>query len=244
MENDIIIKSLLELGLSDIAAQVYQSYLIEPDSSVSELSRKITVYRQKIYDAILELEQKGLIKNSKIIPPSEVLALLVQKDIVSKQKTESFREILPEMLKYYYAKEKESFSLVYEGKSEYLKLFYKFIEETNGEMYIWGDMKTFIELVSWELNRKWIDIRIAKKVGIKMLTFRNKYMKELELNNNEELRSIKYLDQKYNSEAVVWINQNSIVIWNPVIPRATLIYDPIMTKFFKSMFDMFWDILD
>jgi hypothetical protein len=178
------------------------------------------------------------------IPPSEVLALLVQKNIDSQRKTDSFREVLPEMLKYYYAKEKESFNLVYEGKSEYLKLFYKFIEETNGEMYIWGDMKTFIELVSWELNRKWIDIRITKKVKIKMLTFQNHYMNELEPTNRDELRQIKYLDQKYNSEAVIWINQNSIVIWNPVIPRATLIYDPIMTKFFVSMFNMFWDILD
>jgi sugar-specific transcriptional regulator TrmB len=244
MQNNTIFKSLLELGLSDIAAQVYQCYLIDQDTSISDLSRKITVYRQKIYDAITELGQKGLIKNSKIIPPSEVLALLVQKNIDSQRKTDSFREVLPEMLKYYYAKEKESFSLVYEGKSEYLKLFYKFIEETNGEMYIWGDMKTFIELVSWELNRKWIDIRIVKKVGIKMLTFQNEYMKQLEPTNSDEIRQIKYLDQKYNSEAVIWINQNSIVIWNPIIPRATLIYDPIMTKFFVSMFNMFWDILD
>lgn len=239
----IIEEILQELRISIIGSQVYFLLLTNPNYNISNIAKELNVHRQKIYDSLEELASKEIVKDSKIISPAQVYAMFNQKQADLKNKAVLMETVLPEFLNYYYSQSKSPFVEIFEGKDQFLQLFYKIANETQSELLSIGNIGKFIEMVGLENTHRLIKIRQKNKIVAKMLMFHNEYIDRLFLNNQEELREVKFLDPKYDTNCTIWINQNSVSIWNPLIPRVTSITDAKITEMLRNLHAMIWEML-
>jgi sugar-specific transcriptional regulator TrmB len=102
MRNNDCVESLVDLGLSQLEAQVYLCLLQEAPATGYKIAKVLGRPVSNIYSVIKAMEDKGLIlvddgekQVCRAVPPGELLHLLEQQFLTRKQRAESFVKDLP-----------------------------------------------------------------------------------------------------------------------------------------------------
>ncbi len=114
MDKDI----LKQIGLTDYEAEVYLALLANGQMSAYELAEKAGLYRQVTYDSLKRLQEKGFVssvterktKLFKAIDPKLILEFL-------NERTESYKQILPELINLDKASKQPLSVETYKGKN-------------------------------------------------------------------------------------------------------------------------------
>src|SRR3989344_1029121 len=110
--------TLKQIGLTDYEAEVYLALLANGQISAYELAEKAGLYRQVTYDSLKRLVEKGFVssviecktKLFKATDPNLILELI-------NEKTESYKQMLPELTKLYNTSKQPLMVETYKGKN-------------------------------------------------------------------------------------------------------------------------------
>jgi sugar-specific transcriptional regulator TrmB len=223
MVNNTLKKSLTTLGVSQLAADYYIFILQNPNSNISKTAKGINTYRYKIYEVIKELEENEIIINDKIISPQDVLNRL-KYDLIQKEKeVQDMEELVPEYLKYYKTKVSSKNSIILEGKFQFINTLNNIFENKNCEMWIVGNIDSFIRVVGQEYNQKLMSDRIKQKLSLKILIYPSLLVDYEHKDNKKDLREVRYLLDFPISKGLVFLIKDKIIFWNCDLLRAIVI---------------------
>lgn len=144
---------LEELGLSQNEAKIYETLLIEGESTVSAISNKSKIHRRNIYDSMSRLIEKGLVfqvigKGDNLYRPVEPNKLMELVD----EKRRKLDKIMPNLIEEYKAKPHLEAAYIYKGV-EGFKNYLRDMLSTQDDAYFigakgcWFDprLKTFLD---------------------------------------------------------------------------------------------------
>lgn len=250
MTNDLLYNSLLNAELSPLAARIYLELMNNEDLTISDLAKIYAVQRKKIYDCLSELEKLGLIEKEfrfsrkiSIKSPSKIISILQQKEFALKSNLEGLTTLLPTLMDQYYDK-KSDFIKIYKGRTQLTNLFDLILEENPGvEILGLGDFQTNIEFWGVEYDQVWKQRRISKQIKLRGLTFPGYIPSKLANKDLLELRQMKLLPDKFRSQGLIIVSGNVVTQWNPILPRAIYINDPVFAGLFRSLFEIVWNLV-
>ena len=251
-KGNILSNTLQKLGLSPLAIQVYETLVKLPDANIKQIADKIGVYRLKIYQALDELVEIGLIVRgedySRIIelsPPSKLMTIVRMRETEMNRTAEDLSKILPDLQSQYYSKGREPITKIYQGKKEFTQIFHQILDETQrgDEVLMFSEGKDFYDLIDFDYyNENWMKPRIKKGVYVRVLVREdNSEFRKMQKQDKEHLRQMKVLPDSFKSLGAVWVCGNKILNWNTAMARVIVITDSTMAKFYKDLFEVVWN---
>jgi len=256
LQNNILEKSLKELGLSNFQIQLYSLLIKKEDLNIMQLAKELGVYRLKVYDALEELRQLNLIQKESnysrkitVEPPSKIVNLLKRKESELSQLNLSLSEYLPTLQNEYYSSRKQPVIKVYEGKTQFINIFHQVLEEleVDDEILILGEGQDFYDIIDFEYYfSTFREDRIKKEIKAKVLWKQPILLdiKKLISTDSKELRKSKILPVSFSSPGGVWITKNKVINWTTVLPKAIVIQDQNLVVYYRELFESYWNILD
>ncbi len=248
MNFNVIKKTFSELGFSDIEAQVYIKAL-NPDNTISGIAEQIKVERATVYSAIKKLESNGLVVKRKtpysrgieVEPPSKVLTKLKKKASETMNLSSDFEQVLPDLMSSFHATDRRYQKVMfYETKEDFISVFDKILEETDEGGLFFGDAHSFINFVGVDYEKDWIRRRVDRGLSIRILVSYSPLLADIKKSDKPELRETKFLPKGFAFKSSFQVYGYKTILWNPVIPRVTIIDDPIYARMFKQIFEMLW----
>lgn len=253
--NNILEKSLKELGLSNFQIQLYCLLIKKEDLNIMQLAKELGVYRLKVYDALEELKLLNLVEKEsnysrKIIveSPSKIVNLLKRKESELSQLNLNLSEYLPSLQNEYYSSRKQPMVKIYLGKTQFTNMFHQVLEElkSDDEILILGEGQDFYDIIDFEyyfstFRRDRIERNIKAKVLWKEPTSFD--VKRLITLDSEELRESKILPEHFKTSGSIWITKNKVINWTTVLPKAIVIQDQSLVLFYKDLFETIWNII-
>lgn len=249
---ETLYSSLKELGLYEHEIELYATSLSLGPSSVAILAKTLNINRPNIYKVIGELEKHGLAKFSErkkynrtfmVESPTVVRDLLHKKrELLSQQDAKLFTA-LPDLVALYRQGELPTSVKIFEGKDQFLKIFFQVLDESKDEILYCGSAQDLISgFIGWEQEEKWIATRLKKSIFMKALIFGGvdaEKLKNDDLNQKRETRFIKNMTMFPTS---FHLYANKIILWQPIAPMAILIEDQYVVNMFKSIFNVLWEL--
>lgn len=233
------IKTLEDLGLSNVEAKVYLALLDLGRVVANKVSEHSGIHRRTVYDALETLIQKGLVNftiesNKKYYQaenPKRFLDLL-------ENKKEEFNLLLPELLlKFQSSKIKQEIN-IYRGHKG-LKNIFDDILKAKKEAYLFGSGGKFKESFGEIYRDQWF--LKAKKNKIKIHAIFSEEAKT-HAKNSSEIDS-KFIKEKYAplSSTVIYGNKTAIIIYSEQ-PMAILITSEEIASSYMQYFETLWKI--
>jgi sugar-specific transcriptional regulator TrmB len=250
MYNSTIFQALYDIGLSQMEAQLYYDLLLKPDLTITELATDYSVHREKIYQASQKLVDIGLAnygKSTKKIfleSPSKIHILLKQKKSHFAKTEKDFIDILPDILPMFHNETQKPIVQLYEGIDNFYGIFDQFIEEAKEEIMCFTNPKYFHNVIGLDYLDTWIDKRVEKGLGIRIITAKTHLYQGVLNSSNERLRKIRFLEDSDSFKATFYISGDRIAIWSSNMPKAVSIQDRVITDTFKFMFETIWKSLE
>lgn len=250
MNNEELVKLLEELGIAGNEASVYLACLELGPTSITRIARKAEVERATVYAILERLKDRGLVgievkdydRRVQVEAPDKLLVLAKQKKRSIEAREHQFKEILPDLLATVNQRGKQPKVRFYEGKEQFMQVFDQILDEAKGEMYYFGQVDLFVQLVSWEFEKQWIKRRMRKKIFIYLFVNKCELGERYKKYDAQELRETRFLPENMQFEASFLLWGNKIVLWNPVVPLAIAIEDEIIVKMFREMFFRLWKV--
>ena len=254
-KNNILEKSLEELGLNSFQIRLYSLLIKKEDLNIMQLAKELGVYRLKVYDGLEELKRLNLVEKEsnysrKIIvePPSKIVNLLKRKESELSQLNLNLSEYLPSLQNEYYSSRKQPIVKIYSGKTQFTNMFHQILEELNSddEILILGEGQDFYEIIDFEyyfstFRKDRIEKNIRAKVLWKEPTSAD--VKGLIVLDSQELRESKILPDHFRKSGSIWITKNKVINWTTVLPKAIVIQDKSLVLFYKDLFETIWNEL-
>lgn len=247
---EILYDSLQELGLTDHEIVLYLLSLSLGPTTITVLAEYMTIPRPNVYKVIDGLEKIGLAKFSErkkytrsfmVEPPSVVRELLKKK----KEKLSVFDQkivtSLPDLLALYKQGELPTSVRIFQGKQQFLQLFFQIIEEEKCESQFCGSAQDFIGFISWQEEREWISRRIQFGIKIRALLLPSQDADTLQSTDAKELRETRILCGAQPFATSFQLFANKIILWQPKAPLAVFIEDEYITQMFRSVFEVLWE---
>jgi predicted transcriptional regulator len=246
MTANLLHQALNELGLSPFDILIYDNYLKDPDLKISDLSTTLGVDRKKIYLSLERLIELGLaIKNGwgkvSLRSPRKISALLEQKQNQTKILLNDLDKLLPSLIDSQIGKNSQI--KIFKGKSGFRDLAYELLDTTAQEELFLGSAEKYIDLLGFEYTLNWVQDRVNQKIISKNIIYANYYTANLQSQDINQLRQVKYLLNQYQSNAAYNVIGDKLAVWNPITAQAMLIQDPILCEFFKQMFNLIWELV-
>ncbi|MCD4666596.1 winged helix-turn-helix transcriptional regulator [archaeon] len=234
-------ENLIKAGFNKNESKIYLTLIKKGPSSAGEISKKSGVYRTNVYDALNSLIEKGLVayifkgklKTFQAINPNKLL------DIV-KEKEESLKEIMPDLVKHYKTTESKQKMYMFEG-IQGIKAITDDILKDKKDVLTFGipkdmkyKMKSFLK--SYHLKR------MKSKIWQKHIYDENAAERINHLNKLKYTRAA-YLPNSIDSPTTttVYGNKVSFFIWSdPII--SILIESENMAKEYKKYFNVLWKL--
>ncbi len=243
-----IYTSLKELDLTEHEINLYLISLKDGPSAITSLAEKLQISRPNVYKVIKGLEDKGLANFSDkekftrdfvVEPPTVVLEKLREKKNKLAEIDQNFVINLPGLLATYNQGENNSKIRIYQGKGDFLSIFKQSIEEEDKEMSFFGSSKDFVNFVSWDVEKKWIEDRMKKGIFIKVLTLPSDFSDKIVQNDKNELRETRIFESKDFSSSFLLFGRK-VVFWQPKAPLAIVIQDQFLFEMMKNIFEKSW----
>ncbi|KKP57767.1 MAG: Transcriptional regulator, TrmB [Candidatus Moranbacteria bacterium GW2011_GWF1_34_10] len=244
-------EKLKALGLSYNEQRVYMSLVKIGETSVGDIIKDVNAHRQSVYNALEELEEKGLvIKNKKngtnhykVSDPDEFLNNLKKKELIARQLGE---EISKEL-----SKNKHEHEInVFDG-SEKIKHFFfnrdKKLPKGSELRIISNYANKYKEVLGDEfLSKEYNQLLIKKNLDIKIISselFREEFTKLSAELGNIKNRRIKFLSNDLMSPMATEIWEDGISFSSFEKDWFVIeIKNVFFAKAYKAHFESFWKI--
>jgi sugar-specific transcriptional regulator TrmB len=242
---NVLFKSLIDLGVSEFEAKVYQYLLDKPTASVSQMAIDLSTNRVRIYDSFKKLQETDLLDKTDSgllspAPPTRILSKLRFKETQTRRLSTDLEEVIPDLLYQYNSKARNPTVKIYEGKNNFIRLVHDILEEleVNSELLWLAEGEELYDIFGNEyFNQELGKKRFAKGVKAKILANPlNKLQTDMKLN-----REVRYLPKSFQTPGTIMISGAKIVNWNTVIPKVIMIEDVVMAKVYTQVFDLLWD---
>jgi len=245
---------LIQAGLSEEQAQIYQALLDKGPQRASDLTKWIGIKRGLVYKVLEQLENMGLALKSDgkgtvaIFSPAHPSLLL--SNIERKEKEVAMtREMLASSLgslssKYNLITGKPNVQF-FEGEEGIKKVLWDTLNTPKGtEICAYGDLESILKYIP-KINDEYSDRR--EKLGIKKRGFLldNAETREKIKNYHTEVTETKFI--KYNipemeTEVQIYENKISFITLKDNSMIGIIIEDPFIYKMQKAIFDHLWDV--
>ncbi|HBU07461.1 MAG TPA: hypothetical protein DEB09_05270 [Candidatus Magasanikbacteria bacterium] len=243
--------SLQELGLHEYEIELYTTSLAIGPTPIAILAKTLNINRPNIYKVIAELEKHGLVKFSErkkynrtfmVESPTVVRELLhKKKEKLVEQDTKLFTA-LPDLLALYRQGELPTSVKVFEGKDQFLKIFFQVLDESKDEILYCGSAQDLVSgFIGWAEEEKWIAKRLKKKIFIKALIFGGTDAEKLKDDDATQMRETRLIKNMLHFPTSFHLYANKMIIWQPKAPMAMLIEDEYIVAMFKSIFNVLWE---
>lgn len=236
------IDKLKSIGLNDKESQVYLALLELEDALVSEIAEKTKINRSLLYSVLTELADKGIVtyilKNNtryyRAAEPEKLMAML-------KEKENTFKQLLPELILLHKPKTKKPIVEILEGKEgirtvlndllRVKKEWLAFNVPGKGPEIIGPNVHAF-QKERQKLGIKLKVICVKTKAGVK----RGKEFSKM------RFTKVRYMPESYESPASNWVYGDRIVLifWYPEFPFAVRIIDRKLADSYKNHFKFIW----
>ena len=171
MKADLIKNSLLSIGLDEFSTLVYLQLLQNDQHDISSLSIKLDTYRLKIYQALDNLSEFGLIKNKArnysrniiLETPKRINSLIKEKQSSLSLISKKLNDYLPQLQSEFYSTRKQPLTNIYQGVTQFKLFFDLILDETQigGEILVIGDGSDFEDIVTAEyFLQNWMKRRL------------------------------------------------------------------------------------
>jgi sugar-specific transcriptional regulator TrmB len=250
MISDIIKSTLLELGCSELDAKIYQ-LLLDKKISVTHLAKTLNVHREKIYTALSNLQNIGLINKKpdysreiEVISPMHILSLLKIKAARTNKSAQDFGEVLPDLLLNFGDSLQDKKIEHLNGESDFIRAFDQLIDKSEGEILCYISPLYLYQVVDVSFLKYWVKKRTSSNVKVRLLASKEQsyvYESDQELQpNSAKLREIKYFDSAVKFQGTFCICGTTLYFFNPILMEVFVIKDKIMSETLRSMFEMLW----
>ncbi len=242
--------SLKELGLTESEANLYTMSLALGPATIASLAEHLSIPRPNVYKVIAGLETHGLAKFSErkqytrtfvVESPTIVLQKLREKREKVANLDHSLVGFMPELLAQYHQGETPTKIKIFQGKDEWLKIFFQVLDEAKGNISFFGSADSFIELISWEKEYEWIEKRIEKNIHINVLLTPSKDAEVLGRSERKEMRTTRIYTGSLPFVTGFMVYANKVIIWQPKAPLVLLIEDEYIIEMLRSVFAFMWD---
>lgn len=238
--------SLERIGLSRQESAVYISTLKLGVAKVSEIARKANVKREAAYYTLKLLHEKGYIseviksgvKYYNAIQPRKIIEI-IEED--KREKTETIKEALPELESLQKIALTRPQVEVYEGVEGFKTIASRLVEKENNEVccYVTEKILHFLPTFHLQFRRK----RKERKVSMRLITERTKYMQEIKMKDKEELRETRFNNKIMKSiDAAFFILDEALVIIRANEKEQVGVYikEASAAKLQKMIFEELW----
>lgn len=240
MENTAILK---QLGFTDQEVDIYLSLLQLGGSQASVVAKDIGIKRTTVYHSLRQMASKGYVtvyfrKNKRFFYPQKPNRLAV----LYSKKLDNLYAILPQ-LQSLERKDVQAPGLRFIETLDELKEFYtSILDEYRGKEYsIIGSAQ------GWEGNDpEWFyQFRVQRgRHNIRTKLLLTDESKLINPNDEELLREVKYLPEKYAFRSTIDIFEDKILVVSQELSSlAVLIEIPAMRDVFGAVFDVMWDMV-
>lgn len=234
-------KVLQYLGLSEKEAKVYLALLQLGKGSVPAVSIKASVKKPTTYVILDELRKKGLVT---LVPRAKKVLYVAENPhrllVEQKEKEETIREKMPELLAIYNTQEERPKVKFYQGKQNIAELYKEIIE--SDEMMIYGS----VEVIDQGIYDALIDYGV-KKVGKKKTKIREiiqpnkKSLSYAErLTSENHLIKIAPIGINLPTDNIIFGNKLAIFSYKTE-PMAVVIESSDVVETYRNVFEMMWN---
>lgn len=229
-------KELEGMGLTKNEIKIYLALIDTGSSLAGVISRKTSIHRRTVYDAIERLIEKGLVsyikKNNRkyfqAINPNRLKEIL-------EEKQNTLNKVIPKLQQRFNLKKQKPETLFFRGRKAVMSAFEDQIKEGK-EILIFGASPQANKVLRFYFpyyDKK----RIKKKIKAKIIfdsTAKNKIKKI-------PLAQIKYLPRNYATPAAtnIYGNKVIIVLWSEN-PLAILINQKEIAESYRIYFNILW----
>lgn len=241
--------SLKELGLTESEANLYVTSLTLGPTSIAKLAEHLAMPRPNVYKVISGLEGYGLAKFSErkrhartfmVESPTVVLEKLRQKREAVADVDHTLVGAMPDLLAMYHQGETPTKIRMFDGKDQWLKIFFQVLDETSGPISFFGSADAFIELISWEKELEWIKERVKRGIHINVLLVPGEDADTLFETDAEQMRTTRFYKGKLPFVTGFMLYGNKVIIWQPKAPLVVLIEDEYIVQMLRSIFNEMW----
>lgn len=242
--------SLSELGLLESESNLYVTSLTLGPATIASLAEHLAIPRPNVYKAIAGLEKYGLAKYSErkkytrtfvVEPPTVVLEKLRIKRETMSGLDQALVSAMPDLLANYHQGETPTKIKVYQGKDQWMKIFFDVLDEAKDKISFFGSADAFIELIGWDTEIEWIKERKKKGIHIDVLLTPGQDATKLKETDAEGMRTTKIFSGSMPFITGFMLYANKVIIWQPKAPLVVLIEDEYIVQMLKSMFATLWE---
>jgi sugar-specific transcriptional regulator TrmB len=242
--------SLKELGLTESEANLYITSLALGPSTIASLAEHLSIPRPNVYKIIAGLEGYGLAKFSErkkyahtfvVEPPTVVLEKLREKREAVAGLDHALVGAMPDLLAMYHQGETPTKIKVFEGRDQWLKIFFQVLDETSGPISFFGSADAFIELISWEKELEWIKERVKRGIHINVLLVPGEDADTLFETDKSQMRTTRFFKGKPPFVTGFMLYANKVIIWQPKAPLVMMIEDEYIVAMLRSIFNELWN---
>ncbi len=248
---ETLYNSLKELGISENAIELYVASLSVGPSTISSLSSVLNMNRPNVYKIIAELEKYGLAKFSErkkfshtfMVQPPTVIKELLNKKVASLEiDNKKIFAAMPDLLAMYRQGELPTSIKIYEGREQFMKIFFELLDEAKDTIEYLGSAEDLISgFIGWTTEEGWIKKRLEKNIFMKSLIFGGKDASKLRIEDSKQKRETRILKNLQPFPTSFHISANKVIIWQTKTPLALVIEDQYIVQMFRAMFYAFWE---
>jgi len=231
-------EDLQEFGLSNTEAKVYLALIQLNKSQAGNITKKSSVNRTNVYDALERLIEKGLV--SYVTENNRKVFEAVSPDrlkITIEEKQKKLLNVIKELNEKYSTDKTEEDASIYRDKNGIKTIFEDILKEKK-ELFIYGGEGKFGEMfpfyyLQWSERRAKLGIR-QKIIWTEKVRGKRKELRLIEM---------KFLPESYQFPSMILIYGDKVVtiVWTET-PFAFVIKSKEAVKSNMHFFNLLWDI--
>jgi sugar-specific transcriptional regulator TrmB len=246
MNQNKIIETIKEFGISELESQVYLSLLKNGVSNASLIASDLNIKRTTIYPILERLIEHGLVNSydqntKKVFAATKPNKLLLQYE----KKLDSLSKIIPQLENIAKTDLGQILGVKFIQTKKELESIYNniLLEYKNKEYYIIGSSVTWLNLDEdffIDFRKK----RAKNNTKVKLILTKDS---ESAVGQDDPslLREYKYLPAKVGFKSTIDIYHDKIIIVGPEVKAlCAVIAIPPMVDVFRSIFEVLWEKLD
>lgn len=237
------LQNLLEqAGLNEKEAAIYLSALELGQTTILEISKHSKIKRPTVYEIIPTLEQRGLIKASRVGKKNCFVAEDPKTVIKMFQEKEArYKEALPELSAIFNAQEDKPKVFFYHGKEE-VQIMYEDTLRQNKPIYNFTSIINLYSYLDKDWVQRYVDARVKQKLVTKIIALDSPESREWEQTSKEELRQIKLIPKgefNYSGDIHIYGNKAIITTYKKNL-LGIMIEDENIVQMLRNMFEIIW----
>jgi len=231
-------KFLEEIGLTPKEANVYIALLGVRSASIFEVMNKAHVSRQRIYELLQSLLEKGLISFTIRDNKKQFTAISPERLIeIEKERETNLRSILPELLNKYNENKEDTQMEMFLGK-EGMKTLLGISQKVGAPVYILSGEGEIFETLKYFMPN-FFEKRAEKGIPTKMVYCETARKTKLKL----PLTEIRYVPNEYYSPISIAIYGNNVnfIVYSEN-PLGIHIQSKEIAQSFMNYFNLMWSL--